>query len=160
MRKEEFEKIYKEMKEKLIRYVKGIIRDRDISEDIVQDTFIKFYENMEKVKYPHAFLYKVARNRSIDYLRKRKNKEEVSLDDEKHSLYLQKNPVKFYLFKKKLEEEIENMPEIFKEIFILRDINGYSYEEISKILKIPLGTVRSRISRARLYLRERLKDVL
>ncbi len=160
MKKEEFEKIYNEMKEKLIRYVNGITKDRDISEDIVQETFIKFYENMENVKHPSAFLYKVARNRSIDYLRKKKKEREIPLDDEKHSLSIQKDPVRLYIFRKKLEEEVENMPEILKQIFILRDINGYSYEEISDILKIPLGTVKSRISRARLYLRERLKNVL
>ncbi len=160
MKKEEFEKIYNEMKEKLIRYVNGITKDRDISEDIVQETFIKFYENMENVKHPSAFLYKVAKNRSIDYLRKKKKEKEVSLDDERHSLFIHKDPVRLYIFRKKLEEEVEKMPKILKEIFILRDINGYSYEEISEILRIPLGTVKSRISRARLYLRERLKNVL
>jgi len=160
MKKEEFEKIYKEMKEKLIRYVRGIIKDRDISEDIVQETFIKFYENIEDVKHPSAFLFKVAKNTSIDYLRRKGKEKEVSLDDERHSLFIQRDPVRIYIFRKKLEEEVEKMPAVLKEIFILRDVNGYSYEEISKILRIPLGTVKSRISRARLYLRERLKNVL
>lgn len=159
MKDKKFKEIYTQFKEKLLRYVKSIVYDRDISEDIVQETFIKFYENMENVKYPNAFLYKVAKNKSIDYLRKKKREKEVPLEEENHSL-INIEPVKIYLLKSRIKEEIEKMPEVLKDIFILRDVHGYSYEEISKILKIPLGTVKSRISRARLFLRERLKNVL
>ena len=154
-----FKEIYTQMKERLLRYVKSIVYDRDISEDIVQETFIKFYENMENVKYPNAFLYKVAKNKSIDYLRKKKREKEVPLEEETQSL-INIEPVKIYLLKSRIEEEIEKMPEVLRGVFILRDVHGYSYEEISKILKIPIGTVKSRIKRARLYLRGRLKNVL
>ncbi|MEO0255406.1 MAG: RNA polymerase sigma factor [candidate division WOR-3 bacterium] len=159
MKDKKFNEIYSKMKEKLLRYVKSIVYDRDISEDIVQESFIKFYENMDNVKHPSAFLYKVAKNKSIDYLRKKKREKEIPLDEEKEPL-INSQPVKIYLLKSKIEEEIEKMPPVLKDIFILRDVYGYSYEEISKILKIPIGTVKSRISRARFYLRGRLKNVL
>ncbi len=159
MKDKKFKEIYTQFKEKLLRYVKSIVYDRDISEDIVQETFIKFYENMENVKYPNAFLYKVAKNKSIDYLRKKKREKEIPLEEENHS-FINIEPVKIYLLKSRIEEEIEKMPEVLKDVFILRDVHGYSYEEISKILKIPIGTVKSRISRARLYLRRMLKNVL
>ncbi|MEN3043770.1 MAG: RNA polymerase sigma factor [Candidatus Hydrothermales bacterium] len=160
MKEKKFNEIYVKMKEKLIRYVKSIVNDREISEDIVDETFVKFYENMENVNNTKAFLYKVAKNKSIDYLRKRKKEKEVPLDEENHSMYINIDPIKMYIIKSRLEEEIENMPQNLKDAFILRDVHLYSYEEISKILKIPIGTVKSRISRARLYLREKLKNVL
>ncbi|MEN3045766.1 MAG: RNA polymerase sigma factor [Candidatus Hydrothermales bacterium] len=160
MKEKKFNEIYFKMKEKLIRYVKSIVNDREASEDIVDETFVKFYENMENVNNVKAFLYKVAKNKSIDYLRKRKKEKEIPLDEESHSLYVNIDPIKMHIIRSKLEEEIENMPKILKEALILRDIHLYSYEEISKMLNVPMGTVKSRISRARLYLRERLKNVL
>ncbi len=160
MKKEDFEKFYLQTKDKWIRYVENIVKDRDISEDIVQETFIKFYNNIDKIRNPEGFLYKALKNRSIDYLRKKKREKRVEFDEEKHSLYVNKDPIKLFLIRKRLEEEIEKLPDALREVFILRDIEGYSYEEISRILSIPLGTVKSRISRARLHLRERLKNVL
>ncbi|MEO0300196.1 MAG: RNA polymerase sigma factor, partial [candidate division WOR-3 bacterium] len=115
MKDKKFNEIYSKMKEKLLRYVKSIVYDRDISEDIVQETFIKFYENMDNVKHPSAFLYKVAKNKSIDYLRKKKKEKEIPLDEEKEPL-INTQPVKIYLLKSKIEEEIEKMPLILKDI--------------------------------------------
>ena len=61
---------------------------------------------------------------------------------------------------KRVDEEIKKLPVVFREVVVLRDVQELSYEEISEILKIPLGTVKSRVNRARLRLQKRLKDLL
>ncbi len=62
--------------------------------------------------------------------------------------------------RRRFEEEVRRLPVVFREVIILRDILELSYEEISSILEIPLGTVKSRVNRGRLRLQKRLKDLL
>jgi RNA polymerase sigma-70 factor (ECF subfamily) len=59
-----------------------------------------------------------------------------------------------------IRKEIEDLPIRFREVIVLRDIQEFSYEEISKILKIPIGTVKSRVNRGRLRLQKRLQHLL
>ena len=59
-----------------------------------------------------------------------------------------------------IQRTIEKLPPKFKEVILLRDVQGFAYEEISQILNIPLGTVKSRVNRGRLKLQEDLKFLL
>ena len=59
-----------------------------------------------------------------------------------------------------IQRAIDKLSPKFKQVIILRDIQGFSYEEIAEIVKIPLGTVKSRVNRARLKLQEDLKDII
>ena len=61
---------------------------------------------------------------------------------------------------KLIQKAISNLPERFRQVIVLRDIQGFSYEEISSIIKVPLGTVKSRVNRARLKLQEDLSFLL
>ena len=60
---------------------------------------------------------------------------------------------------KQIHEAIQSLPDHFREVVILRDIQELSYEEVSSIVEVPLGTVKSRINRARLQLQEMLKEL-
>jgi RNA polymerase sigma-70 factor (ECF subfamily) len=157
MDNKKFEEIYIKFKNPLKSFVFRIIGDRDKAEDIVQEVFLKFFRNRKKIYADKAWLYKVAKNLSIDYLRKEKRKGLIYFSDDEDFYY---DPFKIFILKMRLKKALFRIKREFREVFILREIEGYSYEEISKVLSIPIGTVKSRLRRAREYLRKELKDVL
>ena len=156
-------------KDKLTNFVYYLLKDEELSEDIVQETFIKLYEKKHYYKPVAKFstwIYTVARNLANSELRK-KNRAKI--------MYLSQmnNDKKDYELKSKdqsLNTKIENeylldelhlaidrLPQNYKTAIILRDIQGLNYEEISNIVGVPLGTIKSRINRARLQLQVDLK---
>jgi RNA polymerase sigma-70 factor (ECF subfamily) len=142
------------------------------AQDISQEVLIKVYRNLGNCKsYPafKSWLFRIINNTCIDELRKRKGKNTYSLDapletDEgllETQILKDENTPETALIKKEDGKEIKRAigslsPE-YRMIIILRDINGLSYDEIAKILKINIGTVKSRISRARSYVKQELK---
>ncbi|MDD3480715.1 MAG: sigma-70 family RNA polymerase sigma factor [Patescibacteria group bacterium] len=148
-----FSEVIDRYEKKLLGYITRILKDEDLSEDVLQETFIAAYENINgfdpKRKFS-SWIYRIAHNKAINEIRKGKNK--VSIDDapeiassegrEKIEAELGKKEVK-----KVLEKEIETLPLKYKEIVILRFFEEKSYEEISDILKIPISTVGVRIRR-------------
>jgi len=163
----------------LKRYQKGIynmiyqmIRNREETEDLVQETFIKAFHSLDSYNDQFAFstwLYKIAFNHCIDSIRKKKLKT-LSLDkpielkegkvahqirDDSHG------PESDYIYQEKrklIQETIESLPERYREAIVLRHREERSYEEISEILQIPLGTVKARIFRAREMLKKKLRE--
>ena len=119
-----------------------------------------------------SWLYRIAKNAALDYLRKEKNaKNTVSLsaensDGEEVVLDVPDTSVKSDPEKTTLQNEgkeilyacLDEISDQHKEVILLRDINGYSYEEISDILGIEAGTVKSRLFRAREALRNKLLE--
>ena len=163
----------------LNRYKNGIynmiyqmVKNRDETEDLVQETFIKAFNCLDSYNDKYAFstwLYKIGFNNCIDSLRKRKLKtysidtpiqlheSEVHMDLKDNS----KSPEQDYLFKEKKEQiqsSIDSLPEKYRITILLRHKDEKSYEEISEILKIPIGTVKARIFRAREMLKKKLKE--
>lgn len=148
--------------------------DQD-SLDFTQETFIKVYKNMSNAIGKGSFkswICTIATNTCIDELRKRKNKYTLSLDDtfENDSKNAKidppdKSPTPL---EKIIEDEnsellakaIGNLSEDNKSIIIMRDVEGYSYDEIAKFLGISLGTVKSRISRARKKLQKNYIELM
>ena len=134
--------------------------------DISQETFIKIFKNIEKFKGESSFstwIYRIATNTAYDYL-KYEAKPKRSLDDDE-------NPIEIIdktISPEQATETDEEMKTIgkainklsleFRQVLVLRDIEGYSYEEIADILKLELGTVKSRISRARKNLKKILNE--
>lgn len=134
--------------------------------DISQETFIKIFKNIQKFKGESSFstwIYRIATNMAYDFL-KYEAKPKRSLDDEENPIEIldksispeqsveadeRLKTVKLALGKISLE---------FRQVIVLRDIEGYSYEEIAQILNIELGTVKSRISRARNNLKKILNS--
>ena len=158
-------------KDRLFNYIYQFMRDVDISEDILQDTFLKLYTHKDSYKQIAKFstwIYTIAGNFAKTELRKTKRRKTYSHSDlsfEPSNFDIKdsssNNPDNKFLnnsLKENLNQCLSVLPLNFKTIIILRDIQELSYDEVSKIVELPLGTVKSRINRARLKLYQCLKD--
>lgn len=155
-------------KDRLFNFAFQYIGDFDRSEDIVQDTMLKVYTKKYYYKEIAKFstwIYTIAKNLANSEYRKIKRRKTSSfsqLSDNKEMPYLKssdldidlKYEIEFDI--KEINKAIENLPEHFRSVIILRDIQEESYEDISLIMDLPIGTVKSRINRARLQLRSEL----
>ena len=167
-----FEELVNRYKQRLMNYAYRFIGDRTEAEDIVQDTFLKVYENRnayQNIARFSTWIYTIAGNLARTELRKRKRRKILSLSrlgpDEKDyeipapTLTPEEN-MDGSSNERIIQAAIEKLPEKFRTVIIFRDIQELSYDEISKIVGVPLGTVKSRVNRGRLKLREWLKEIL
>ena len=154
-------------RDKLIRYLYGFTGDLDDAEDLVQETFLKVYIKKDSYKEIAKFstwLYTIAGNLAKTDLRKIKRRKTGTfsslkktdgrefeppeqIDDKNNNSIDEKE-------EKIIKESLLELDEDFRNIIILRENQELSYDVISKILKLPLGTVKSRINRGKLKLRE------
>lgn len=155
-------------KGRIFSYVYRTIRNYHDAEDVTLDTFVKCFKSLKNfdTKRPFAtWLYTIAHNLTIDFLRKNKKHyeqiderpiEEVEIADEKSS-----RPAWDYDIRQKLnkvEQALGQLPPIDREIIILFHREEKSYQEISSILNIPETTIKTRLHRARLKLKELVKE--
>lgn len=141
------------------------------AKDISQEVFIKAYRNITNFDERSTFstwIYRITVNTCIDEMRKRKGKRNLSLDNEledeegtwKQEVADEGDTPEESLIRKEEKSEIlmalEGISEEYKTVFILRDVRGLSYEEIAEVTGLALGTVKSRISRARNHLKEEI----
>ena len=155
---------------RLMTFVFRFVGDMESSEDIVQDTMIKVFTHKHYYKEIAKFstwIYTIAGNLAKTELRKRKRRKvtllsQMNTDDRKYeipSTELQSEDiVQGEYTERYIQKAILQLPLHFRTVVILRDIQELSYEEISKIVNVPLGTVKSRINRARLQLQQTLKE--
>jgi len=166
-----FEQIVKRYKNQLLNFAYRFLGDIEDSEDIVQETFLRIfrkrnaYRNIAKFS---TWIYTITGNLAKTELRRRKKRKLFSIsslgyDEKDYELPDHRRGPEEKADSVVKEEIIQKAIDVlspkFKEVVILRDIQELSYEEISKILKIPLGTVKSRVNRARLKLQEILGDL-
>jgi len=150
-----------------------IVRNRDETEDLVQETFMRAFHSLATYRSEYRFstwLYKIAANCAIDSIRKKKI-EALSLDkpietkDGKVEIDLpdnSSNPEENLWQKQRrmsIDEAIDSLPEKYREVIVYRHRDDQSYEEIAQILKLPVGTVKARIFRARELLKKKLKSI-
>ena len=146
----------------------GFMLNPDDSFDVAQDAFLKAWRGIKDFKGSSAFstwLYRITANTAKDALAlKKKRASELSStleDGEVLDTPDLSTPEKAFIEKESHEELIKalnSLDEAMREIVILRELNGLSYEEISAILDVELGTVKSRLSRAREKLREKILE--
>jgi RNA polymerase sigma-70 factor (ECF subfamily) len=142
------------------------------AQEISQEAFLKAFKSIQTFHQESSFttwLYRITINTCLDELRKRKNKQTLSLNyetkSESDSYQIElpsKSDTPDQVFEKKdlrktIYDAIDSLKEDQRNVIILKDIQGFQYEEISKILNIPIGTVRSRINRARQNLQQILR---
>ena len=144
--------------------------DDDKAEDILQDTFIKLYTHKHSYREIAKFstwLYTIAGNLAKTELRKLKRRKTYSVSDLSRydQEFIIKSPdgsaeidAEAITIEKKIQYALNQLPKDFKTIIILRDIQELSYEDISKIVDVPIGTVKSRINRGRLKLQKLLTN--
>jgi len=145
--------------------------DEATAKDLLQDTFYKafrFIESFQQGTNAKAWLFRILKNSFINEFRK-KNKEPSMIDYQDVETYYNSDDVnevitsdlRVEVLQDMIGDEVSNalnaLAVDFRIVIILCDLEGFTYEEMSKILDIPIGTVRSRLHRARNLLRERLK---
>lgn len=136
-------------------------------EDIAQEVFIKVYQNIGSFSFRSSFrtwLYRVAMNTAIDFSRKRKARPVVAIEELGEDITALLKRDENGEQNREIEEKklkiintlIDKLPDKYRNVVILRDIEGLSYQEIANVLKCSVGTVESRLFRAR----ERLKELV
>ena len=157
-------------RDRLMTFVFRFLGDSDLSEDIVQDTMLKVYTHKHYYKEIAKFstwVYTIAGNFAKTELRKQKRRKitllsQMNTDDRKYEIpstdLKSEDKIQGEFAEKEIQKAILQLPLHFRTVVILRDIQELSYEEISNIIDVPLGTVKSRINRARLQLQQSLKE--
>lgn len=163
-----FETLILSCKEKAYNIALRYLRNENDAMDVLQESFIKIFRHLSKFKEDSKFdtwVYRIVVNTCNDYLRKNKNRyNEIStassdIEDEKEFDIPDKIPPPEEIIINKEQSVyildcLEKIPIEHKEVIILRDIKGFKYEEISVILNCSIGTVKSRISRARMHFKK------
>ena len=162
-----YNELVKRYKDRLLNFVLRYFNNVEQAEDVVQDTLIKLYTHANYYKNVAKFstwIFTIAKNNALTELRKNKRKKTDSLWTEDGQI-IDINSKEESLDSKvqneiaidQLNKFLDEIPENFRMAVVLRDFQELSYEEISKILEIPIGTIKSRINRGRIQLAEKMK---
>ncbi|OEF96127.1 RNA polymerase sigma factor [Desulfuribacillus alkaliarsenatis] len=162
--------IYDMFYSKVYKAICYITRDPDITQDILQETFIKAFKNLDSIKDPEkmgAWLTTIAVRTTKDYYNKHnKSNNNVSIDSEvfveiKQTEWVAKTvekSVELSTLKEQLAKKIDELPPEYREVFVLKYYAELTYEEISEVLDLKVGTVKSRIHRAKQKLQIEIKQ--
>jgi RNA polymerase sigma-70 factor, ECF subfamily len=167
-----FDEIVRRYKDPLVNFVYHFLGDKIDAEDVVQETFFRVYKKKHLYRNVAKFstwIYTIAGNLAKTELRRRRRRRVFSLsqmgyadkDYDIPDLFLAPDHIVDMGIKEKtIHAEIDALPTKFREVVVMRDVQELSYEEISEILKIPIGTVKSRVNRGRLRLQKKLVHLL
>lgn len=165
-----FEMIVRKYEQPLTSYLGRMTGEREAALDFAQEVFLKVYCSLASYRPAYKFstwLFKIASNHLIDHWRK-KRLPTVSLDqpvddDEGPLLPQVADPgpsvvrrLELAEIRQKIERALETVPEALRELFVLRHVNEFSYEEIADIKGLPVGTVKNRVFQAKELLRKRM----
>ena len=163
-----FRVLVERYQERIRNLIYSIFHQTEVVDDISQEVFIKAYEALPQFRFQSSFytwLYRIAVNKSRDELRKRKVRRWFSLQtmlETSDKELVSKLVVEPH--DKESEEllaaALKSLPEKYRIAVILKDIDGLSYEEIAEVMECEIGTVKSRLSRARAMLRKVLEPLL
>jgi RNA polymerase sigma-70 factor, ECF subfamily len=174
---EAFWEITRRYRNQITNYVYRMLDDYDRAVDLAQETFVRVWVNASRYQATYSFstyIYKIAHNLAISELRQRKRRRTIQLPTFFSDKDNEEMEVEFEDRKQILAEDlmigderrqavsraIASLPEKYRAALVLCDIEEKSYDEISEVLGLPVGTVRSRINRARNLLKEKLRDYL
>jgi RNA polymerase sigma-70 factor (ECF subfamily) len=136
-----------------------MVRDRELSEDLTQDTFVKVLSHLDRYRPDFKFsswLFKIANNVAIDHMRKRQL-DTLSLDGAPQATTAEADEMEARELGSAIERAIAGLRPEYRSCIMLRHVEGRSYEEIATTLDLPLGTVKTYIHRARHELRRALE---
>jgi RNA polymerase sigma-70 factor (ECF subfamily) len=166
-----FEELVRRYDRNVFRIAQHITQNREDAEDVVQDAFLKAYQNLAKFQENSKFytwLVRIAVNEALMKLRRRRPGQMVSLDEDikteddsipREVADWSPNPEQLYdqgELREILTKTIQGLPAGFRTVFVLRDVEGLSTEETAEALGLSVPAVKSRLLRARLQLRDRL----
>jgi RNA polymerase sigma-70 factor (ECF subfamily) len=161
-----FGQLVKLHQRRVLRMVVGMTGDLDTAMDIVQDSFIRAYKAMDRFEEGKPFypwISTIATNLTLNHLKK--SRRETGLDPVKHEQRAESDADPLYRMQmdennRRLMQAVQELPEQYRTVFVLRNFEDLSYDEIAARLNISIGTVDSRLYRARRRLVEQLKDLL
>lgn len=166
-----FAELVERYERKIYRLARHITGNDEDAEDVLQEAFLKAYENLPGFQGQSKFytwLVRIAVNEALMKLRRRKTGKMVSLDETidtgeetmaREIAVWEDNPEEQYSreeLRRILEEAIETLPPLYRTVFVLRDVDELSTEETAEALGISVPAVKSRLLRARLQLRDKL----
>lgn len=161
-----FEELVTKYQSKVFSMALSFTRNRESADDLAQEVFLKAYLALPRFHGKSEFgtwLYRISINHIKDYLRKKGRAKEVSLEDVREIAFSDKEQTDKAEQEREAEtrrhlvrEFVQGLPEKYRVILTLRDIQGLAYEEISQVLHLSPGTVDSRLHRARRMLRKKL----
>ena len=161
-----FEVLVLKYQNKLYATILNITKNSHTAEDIVQEAFLKSFQKLDTLrdrKQFYPWLKRIAINLALLTFEKNKRMVDVSSDDDSYDFFdnitSKESPESEILneeLKKYVRKYVDSLPDKLRVVIILREVEDLSYEEISEILKIPVGTVRSRLFNARQFIKQRL----
>ncbi|HEY0079033.1 MAG TPA: sigma-70 family RNA polymerase sigma factor [Pyrinomonadaceae bacterium] len=173
-----FAELVRRYRNQITNYIYRVTNDYEASVDLAQETFMRLYRAADRYQQSHAFstyIYRIATNLAISELRRRKRRRLISLSgffqgrehgetpcelDPPDLRPLQDAALIEGERRAAVSRAIRTLPDKYRAPLVLRDIEGRSYEEIARILEMSEGTVKSRINRARAFLRDKLEAYL
>jgi RNA polymerase sigma-70 factor (ECF subfamily) len=172
-----FEVLLEKYQDRIYRVALKMLRCPEDAEEVCQDTFLTVYRKIDTFQGRSAFyswLYRIALNCVYMKLRQRKRDEVVSLEHrmphfDENGRHLQQIPdwstkaddhLLDHEFRLRLREMVDELPENYKTVFVLHDLEELSNDEVAKIMGLTVAAVKSRLHRARLYLRQRVTEML
>ncbi len=154
----------------LYNFAYSLVYDQAQAEDLVQEAYLKAYRflhSFETGSNAKAWLFQILKNAFInEYRKKSRRPQQVDFEDYNEKNQLEKQAVSIdigqdvysHMIGDEITTALNKLPVDFRVAIILSDLEGFTYEEISKITDIPIGTVRSRLFRARNLMKEQLRE--
>ncbi len=172
---EAFRELVERYQRKVVSVALGMVHNREDAVEIAQETFVKAFENLDRFKGESSFytwLYRIVVNRAIDFQRRERRHPTVALEDwsgagESYEEVLKEerltDPYQEAQSREvgeRVSEAINELTPDHKAVILLREVEGLSYDEISRVMQCSKGTVMSRLHYARKKLQKKLKDCL
>ncbi len=163
---EAFKQFFFENYNDVFRFIYRMTFNREVSLDLTQDTFLNFYKSLDKINpaiSPNYYLFRIAKNLTINYLTRREETEHYDIEDESTNMSYSFNPEEeysAYFFENDIQKAIQSLPNKCRAIFILSRFNNLTYQEIADTLELSLQTVKNQINKAIAILRKKLSHYL
>jgi RNA polymerase sigma-70 factor (ECF subfamily) len=157
------EAIYERYKQPIFNLVYRYTYNVAVAEDLLQDIFLKIFTHLKDLQKEETFigwLYRIAINTCYSYLRSIKSplKKTIPLENVEKKIDKDASDTQDNVLKKPLDDAIQNLPPKLKSVFLLHEVQGYKHAEIAQILGCSVGTSKSQLFKARLKLRQFLKN--
>jgi len=167
---EAYDELVKRFRLPLFSFINRMVKNSVVAEDLLQETFIRLYlkkDSYRQIAKFSTWIFTIGSNLAKTELRKMKVRRWISLsgskDDDRPLELADKSTTpaedaQRLDMRAHFNKEINKLPQIFREVIELRDVQELSYDDISIILKVPLGTVKSRVNRGRQRLKDKLRS--
>ena len=154
----QYQEAVKTLTKNIYRFLMKSLKDEDAAKDIVQDVFLKLWENRKSIKASKikSWLFTVAQNTMINYLKTSNRQESLEKSGMENSAYQSQN----FDVKLIVDKALDELPPLQKSIILLRDLEGYNYKEIAEILDLNESQVKVYLFRARTKIKNKLKSLM